>query len=75
METSNMEWAAIITFIFGVLRIFRPHLLILVVNWCNKIEEVRIKTKTGETIISKIKFNQHEINHQDLPVEQKLISS
>ena len=52
-----MEWAAIVTFILAVLRIFKHHLLVMVANHCKQIDEVRIKTKTGETIISKIKSN------------------
>jgi hypothetical protein len=69
-----MEWAAIIALIVGILRIFKYHLLVLVVNWSNRIDEVKIKTKKSETIISKIKSNYSPINHRDVSVEQKVIS-
>lgn len=58
-----MEWVKIVALILGVLRIFKPHLLVLIVNCCNKIEEVKIKTKKSETIILKIKSNHPRIHH------------
>lgn len=64
-----MEWAAITAFILGILRIFKPHLLVLVVNCCKRIEEVQIKTQKSETIISKIKSNRPQVRHQDVSVE------